>query len=107
MQLNQDVRTLDRLAYTPSDFALICSCPYFKPDCDYSPKSIEEQVKKHLKLNHGITEIEYITATYDIANIFELYEKKRQLTKKREAVEWFRKEKNWTRVEYAKNRSKW
>ena len=106
MQLNQDVKTLDQLAHTPSDFALICSCPYFRSDCDYSPKSIEEQVRNHLKLNHGISELEYVTATYDIANIFELYEKKWLLTKKRETVECFCKERGWTREEYAKNSCK-
>ena len=69
-----DAEMVDNLAWTPSDFCLKGNCPDFSTACDYSNKSIEEEVIKHMKEKFE-AEVEYVNVSYDIENIYELMAK--------------------------------
>ena len=77
-KLLESADLVDQMAWTPSDFALLGHCPGFNEDCDYSVGSITEQIKKHMRVKHGIMEIEYVNVAYDIENIYELFAKEQQ-----------------------------
>ena len=99
-KLNNDVEIVDKLAFTPSDFAVLGHCADFSDDCDYSIQGIQEEVQRFYKKKFGIDEIEYVNVAYDIENIFDLHDQERVLLKKRELINWYCDKRKWTEDEY-------
>jgi len=93
---------LDRQAYTPSDFCLMGWCPSFSESCDYTTRSIQEEIKSFLEQEeNGVdgSEIEYIVVAYDIHDIYQITAEYQQHLKHRELVRGYSEGKGWTEEE--------
>lgn len=53
-----------------------------------------------MKAEFEINDVEYVNVAYDIENIFELYDKRRELSKKREIINWYIEKMDWTEETY-------
>lgn len=86
---------LDKLAITPSDFALLGYCREFSSSCDYTKASIEQEIKDHFRDEYAIEDIEYVNICYDIHDVYSTTAQLENSHKNKALLEAFMQDKGW------------
>jgi len=107
VKITSSAEEVDKMAWTPSDFALVGYIPGFSRDCNYSKDSIEKEVTQYMSEKFNIIDIEYVSVAYDIENIYELLAKEQKHQKEKELIHWYRGKKDWTEEQYLQNCANW